>query len=537
MKRVQTVTMFVGLGLLTVLTYWGLWETYFQQDEWNGFGKVIYATHFGWMSLVRIYGSHFTPLSSLFFAFLYSVFGLNSSLYGLYSIALHMLNSFMIFFLAKYTFKKNITALIVSGLFAVAFVSRQAVLWFAASPSFLPAAFFVLLGLVSFEKYLNSLKRVYLVGSIGCVLCGLGFRENVIFLLGYFIIRSYLVNRRLLKIVFRYSLAAGLPYLLVRFYPYIFFSNTSNTGSYHLSLSDSLIQAVEFFFVSPAQMVIPRITGITLGRFFFNQQFVTIPFVTHALNVPVFIETVFIRIFYACLWILGAMFIFRTAKKVKHDKNATTLLRSFVVFIPLSILPFSFLPRSLFMESRHFYVPMIGFSLLIGQLWEIYAKSMSARMKACLLFFLMLLILANAKGVHNTITASIPTSKSRASRTQQLLELYPVLPSRSIFYREGDALSRQLGSGYMVMVLYHDRQPYYPFLKQDFLWNLGSQGYKEEDNIGFGYFREYDKLLDTYCREGLSKENVFSFSWDESEENLTDTTEQTRAKLKCNYEA
>lgn len=529
MKKWHPVVFSVVIILLVFLTYWGIWDTYFQQDEWNGFGKVLYAKDHGWLTLVRFYGSHFTPFSSLFFAVLFFLFGFQAAYYGFFSIILHCVNSILVFFLARRMVRSTVGACIASGVFATAYVSRQAVLWFAASASFLPATFFALIGLVMFELALEKSKSAFLAAGAIFILMSLGFRENAIFLYGYMIVRVYVTKKDMLKKTISVLGVFGAGYLLLRFAPIFLYSGNVSPVS-QMRAVDVMVQAGEFIFVSLPQVLIPRTLGISIGRFVLTQQPIVSLYGVRVGNVPLFIETVFIRFFYFSIFIIITFFVYRFMKRTSGWRFTT--LGSLLSYMALSVLPFSMLPRNLFMESRHFYLTEIGFAICAGFILSLFLKSQ--RFVALAFTIVIVVISFNMSGVRSVIRASVPRSKMDNFLTHQLKELYPTVPSKVLFYSEQDQLSRQFGAGYMMMVLYHDRQPYEVLMKEDFLWNLGSQGYKETEGVGFGYFTEFEALKEAYCSLRFTRSGVFSFSWNESDQKLTDTSEITRKKLSCN---
>ena len=89
---------------------------------------------------------------------------------------------------------------------------------------------------------------------------------------------------------------------------------------------------------------------------------------------------------------------------------------------------------------------------------------------------------------------------------EQTKSLVPELPNKTVFFItsnqdfivENNPLPFQQGIGYTLMVWYWDMSPVpVEFLLNDHLWDLASQGYKEIDNRGFGYFTEEYKLEET----------------------------------------
>jgi hypothetical protein len=529
----KTITAVVIIVVLAFLTHWNIWNTYFQQDEWNGFGKVIYAQEYGYQTLVRLYGSHITPLSSLFFALLYNQFTLNYWQYAWYSIAMHIMNAILVYALARILFVKEHIAIIASSFFVTAYVSRQAVTWFAASASFLPAAFFSLLSLILFETFLKQKKSLYFFAALFFLVIGLGFRENVVFLFAYFIIRAYIVRPIMVKRVVVACLGIGSTYLLLRFSPFLLQSTPATADSFStLSIQSIVAQAGEFIFVSLPQLVIPRLVGVSLGRWIFGQSYIPVDMGT--VNIPLFIESIFIRVFYIGLWLLLVGIFIKTVRKVWNKEAVRNTLISLAFYLLISVLPFSFLPRDVFMESRHFYLSMIGFALVAAIMFDVYYQRASSVGKFLMLGCYFCVIYLNISSVQKFLNTSVKQKDTLTTVVDQVVKTYPEIPKKVIFFQEADPLSPQLGSGYMLMVLFHKKQPYYSFLKEDFLWDLTKQGYREVDGIGFGYFTQYDSLLDTFCNKDLSNENIFSFNWDQAQRILIDTTEQTRKGIRCN---
>jgi hypothetical protein len=93
----------------------------------------------------------------------------------------------------------------------------------------------------------------------------------------------------------------------------------------------------------------------------------------------------------------------------------------FSVFVPLSVLPFSFLTYSNYIPSRNMYFPSIGVSALIGILFAIlYGQSGSAAARRACVF---LLIGSLGWNVYNICLKHAPEYARRAAPTTQLIEV------------------------------------------------------------------------------------------------------------------
>lgn len=530
MKR--SSLLFVSIGALCIAVYWGIWNIYFQQDEWNGFGNVLYAQTYGYTSLIRLYGSHLTPLTSLFFALLYKLFAFNHRYYALYSIFLHLLNVLLLYCYA-YTISKNKRiALLASTIFATALVSQQAVTWFAASASFLPAASFTLLSLLYFEKILQKPTLLYGVLTYLCLFLSLGFRENSVILFFYFILRSLLYRYKYSLYISIISTVSFVFYAALRFIPHVLNTPHQIMGT-STQLNDYIIHATELIGLSIPQLIIPRVYMLQIAYPFYNMFHIFFTYSIGVSNSAVFVETKLLRGLYLLFFIVfTSIFTFIYRKSIWHSRYRTVVL-SLIIFLIFSILPFTFLPRKLPMESRHFYIPVIPFTILFSIVSHVLLKQHSSIIKGLLVCTVSAFIIMNIYGIRMAMHKAISISMNRIDFIKQLNNVYPSIPSRSIFYSQGDHPPFQSGFGHLLMVVLHNRQPYESFLKNNFLWNIKAQGYAEMDTIGFGYFYEIESLNKTYCIHRLNPSNVFSFTWNNRDKHLADTSEVTRSTLDC----
>ena len=90
--------------LLAFLGFGNLPLAFFQQDEWAIIGTYSFfdKANISWFERLFTYGqnTHTIPLSGLLSNLQYKIFGLDFALYAYFSIAIHLLNSGLIVYLA-----------------------------------------------------------------------------------------------------------------------------------------------------------------------------------------------------------------------------------------------------------------------------------------------------------------------------------------------------------------------------------------------------------------------------------------------------
>jgi hypothetical protein len=521
MKLFRTFLILLGLALLV---YWGIWQGYFQQDEWSGFGRVLHAQTHGAGSLIRFSGLHFTPLSIILVSVFYTLFGLNYAAYGWFSLLLHAINVFLVYLLTKKVTGKALPAFLAAIVFLTAFTPYQTVTWYAASLSFLPSAFFLLLSLLLFETYLEKKKVFILLFSFLCVIVGAFFRENAAFVIVYFPIRALLLRHpNFRNISFMALVAAGL-YGAVRFVPLLFQTSLTTVAPHaeRFRLGEIVSQGVTFLAFHLPTLLVPTPIPLELARLIFG-------------DITGLARDSILAIFYGGVWIALTLFFLSMRKRIKATPTATVVLQSVLLFIALSLAPLSFFPPPLILEPRHYYLSSIGYALLMGYSVFLLLHKVSPKLKTLVIVLLTLVLSTNVILIRQEIGRIIRISSTRIRVINGLTALYPTLPEKTIIYAQGDMLPFQSGTGQMLMVLYRDRQDFTPLFQNYFLWGLNEQGYKEVEEKGFGFFTDFQQLMTAYCQNNLSPENVFAYSFDEKSVAMRDTSQEVRLRLACPF--
>lgn len=69
------------------------------------------------------------------------------------------------------------------------------------------------------------------------------------------------------------------------------------------------------------------------------------------------------------------------------------------------------------------------------------------------------------------------------------------------------------------------------FLEENFLWDLGSQGYRKAANGGFGYFQDLDKMVEAIKENNLSLNLVHAYFYDAQNKRITNNTGEIKRKV------
>lgn len=554
MKKKEIVTIFLFYLIFIFMVYWDFPKTFFQQDEWAIFGNLIYWEKAGlsWFEKLFIYEQdvHILPFSQLLSYLQFKVFGLDFRLYAFFSLGLHLLNTFLVFFLSYLILKKKWLSFAVGLLFAGNSISHQAVTWVATTTGTVGVCFFLLLSLIFFAKKNLTLSLLMLVLS-------LGFKETSLFLFAFlpvfwllFFKKTALSN---FKKIFIPLFVVGFLYACLRT---ALFINAPPSSSPMGAVSQPATPVVYLYrgLVLPlkavSQSIIPDRLVLNLARVMIKLAYPH--FAPEGIPDPYLVESVAADIvsygLTTVVFIL-AFLVFRYLKKLKENNLSKSLIFS-LFFIALGCLPFIFIPGkagyfSIF-EPRHFYILSLGSSLFLGIMIFALSKRL-ARENAQRLFvvFLFFFILFHGIKIRLDISNQVEIGEARKRILVQISETYPQLPEKVIFYTESDKafyglppeekiLPFQSGLGQTLLVWYDMHGEKFPpcLFKEKFLYVLLDQDYKECQGRGFGYFRNLDKLSGAIKENNLPKESVIAFYYNAEKGSLTDITLKTRNQLK-----
>ena len=177
MKNNQKYLLLALLGL-TVLAYWPLFSNRFAY--WDDYFQILGNPVFhqlSWSGLLAIFTPSnnplgmYQPLPTVFFSAIYQWYGPNPLPFHLWSLALHLLNIFLVYSLVYKLSRRNKLALITAALFALHPIQVETVAWISAASNLLWSAS-ALIAMIVYLDYLQQhkprqLALVYLLALSG----------------------------------------------------------------------------------------------------------------------------------------------------------------------------------------------------------------------------------------------------------------------------------------------------------------------------------------------------------------------------------
>ncbi len=540
------------LGVIAIFCYINILNGFFQQDEWATFGAYIIHQRVGFVGIFKYLFAfdigHYNPLTNLVQFTLFNLWGVNYINFAIFGIILHTVNVIGIYILAKRIFKKDIFLAFVTTLLFLFFAAYyQAIGWVVVNTATLSASFLGVVSAIFFYDYIEQKKLKLLFFSIVILFISLLFKEITIGLFPLYFLILFLLsksNKNYYKSL-KYVFVSGLLYFLFRVGMF-FAPNTANDKvvTQTLSLSYLIYDFITLPFKSLSQIIFPQEVILTFSHILsahFLTRFAGIPTTT---KFDLFVLT---HVVEPLSIVIGLIIIFcgigLYLKKKSIFKNIILISLGWVI---LNSLIFSFAPETTniitIVDSRNLYFIAIGVAFLIVSL----LKSFGISNKKIVLILLPLVIL-NMYILSLDLSRLTKEGKVRKDILSQIYLEHPKLSGKTIFYIESDSsyyglpldtkiLPFQSGFGQTLLVWYAKSQGFpEDFFKNRFLWDIGSQDYKEIDGIGFGYFRDFNMLYKSFSDNKLDVNSVISYSFNSNTQKLRDTTVEIKKRLLDEY--
>lgn len=532
-------------------TYWALPQTYFQQDEWYGFGYYMYLLSPDRINflMANLFKAS-RPLSSFFYLPQFILFGLHFAPYAFLSIFLHTVNSLLVYFFVTRLTKERMVGLLAGALFATWDVSHQAVTWIAAYPGTQGAALFLLLSLIFFLKYQDekNIKKYYYL-SLGMFLVSLGFKSSTAFL---FILLPFwgLINIKKER-RWRFSwLKEQIPLVICALLclPLHFLPLVARFKKYSVIVFKSwdylpitIYNLVIMPLTTISQIFVPENIIVSLVRkvpdSFFKSRFFT---GIHSFPV---IPAVFISLLLGFLIIALVVKLTLFLRRQGERKKADIILLA-LIWTGLAVLPIAFIGRPLaFLEGRYYYLSAFGAALLLSMVIFYIAEKVRQRLVSFKardvvyygligLLVIPILLFHSAK-IRQHIEEKIKVGDVQKVILSKIKKTYPEIGRKSVFYVEPLMYPTfYSGFGHTLMVVYaHAGQLNPEFFKDGFLWDIWEQGYREIEGNGFGYFRQYSKFIEAIREFHLSSENIYAFRYNVQTKKLTKITDGIKKRM------
>lgn len=527
--------------------YHGIQNTYFQQDEWHKTGKTIYYLYANFGDIfTRKFAFHYFPLTNLYFALEYLLFGLHYMYYSYIGLVLQALAGLSLFILLKRLFDKRLLAFMLSFLFIISpsiyqVLLNEMVSYYTLSFILVCWFFIVLYDHITTEKSLKIKKFLILLTLFsGAIFINEIWLGLIILAPAFFLL--FRSSKFFLRFNKRNILLLLLPIVIVVlrliFEIYLPADSLRPVGaSPHTS---TLYNALTLPFKLLTQYLFDLDNLNTMAKVY--QSKISYFRNDKTVNQDLMAITVIydIIVFYLSALLVGfvGVLVYLKQKNIVIKKRLIKLLLfSFIWIVTIDII---LSPQQRFftsIESRYMYLGAFGMILFMGTvlslLWEKVKEYRFLRIIFVILisiYFVSWSIYAR-QSIQQQVQAVVKISLIRKSILQQIQQQSLQVPSKTVMYIycSDDCSSNNLhgmpkewivpfqnGFGWNLLILLAQDNPkkYAPFFKGDFLWERMATGYKEIDGTGFGYFTDLHSLKETIATYDLLPENVVIYRYD-----------------------
>lgn len=547
---------FAAIAVVVFFAYRGVGESLLWFDGYHTIGKIYYNSGlFLDYFTPSLYGAfHYNPLGASFRALLFKYIEDNVSLHMLISLLMHIAASFVVFLIAKKIFKKYSIGFLAGLLFAVSAVNYETIAWPSTYSNSIGGPLLAMLSFLFFLYWSDSNKSKWFWLSLTFAILAPFFLETA-FVISLLIpvFAWFFTFKRSFKKTFKKT----WPFLLVCFIYLgmrlgIQFSSKGNTVSGKGGLLDLIKDYPESF------------------SWMFPAYFVTVDFIKELANSyrDFFIGTFTERSPYRPVAaILAWLFLFSiTISSIllfwKKKKLLAFRIIYFTLFILIASAPFLAMGRRFFTpgSERFYYLGLLGAVLMIVLFIDIFINQIKLRfseshvLKVILTTIVLALIFAVFSIPNiNYIQAKIDQKNKSFNRQKIVLDKLDStvehFPDKSIMLFTSNAPNNyakqfdpgwMFGPGYIFLLRIEGNNPeYYTIYKHGALGGIDEQRYDAAKNGNyFGFFTEYDLMLEAVKENNVPIENVYALSYPEMPEQGTeaiakDVTDEIRARLEA----
>lgn len=547
MKRIKAISPYCILLLIMIMLFWELPKTFYQQDEWLALGNIkTYGWEYiflGTQNALDLLLGEGRIASRFITYFILGGFPFNLSPLTAYGVLFHAINTFLVYRLVNQFLKYPLYSLIGASFFAVNSVSHQAVTWQAAVIGTLTATTLLLLSLFAFFRFLggynftkkNTLKGRWLLASLILIYISLHFKETGIFLVLFLPLVAFIVGREFFYSKIRFFIAIAFPFVIIVAYRILELrlrtteSNLFLTGLQENFFIHLALRAILYPLTSFSLMFVPGDHFLSFARSIMKIQY---PFLAKGNSQDLIVQTIVLDLLAVLLSMILAIVLYLLLRRERRESKSAVIF--WIAFSLFGFLPYIVLSKDFsYLESRYYYFPVVGGAFLLGWTLKRVREHLGehAFLKAGLIVLAILYLLIHASVVKSHINHQVDLGNERRNLITQLKHLVPTLVNKrnvfftagnKEFYATGNYTPLQQGIGYTLMLLYNESEKIPIILfKDEFLFEIGGQGYKEIGEFGFGHFSNEEELNKAAKHYGFSKESVIRLYYDSQTKRLT----------------
>lgn len=359
-----------GILLLVFLVYIPLHQNGFLVS-WDDNRYIIENPHIQSLNLNSVlqsfttyYDGHYHPLTLISLALDYNFYELNPKGYHATNLILHLLNTFLVFWMVFLLFEKKnrIIPLVTAFLFGISTMQVESVAWASERKNLLFAAFF-LISMIAYLRYLKTNRTGFYLLALVLFVCALLSKVMAIPLVITLFLVDYFFRRNLFS---RKVLLEKLPFILIAiiFGILAIFAQKSTWGEDLSQEQYTFFERVLFSGYAYITYILKLIVPYKLSGFY--------PY-PETVNGLVFIRNVLLVL--VSIGIVGIAFYFRNKQKI-----VTFCLLFFSANIFLLLKTFNIPAGDYIIADRYVYVASIGIFILIAAGYE-YLISRSSILK------------------------------------------------------------------------------------------------------------------------------------------------------------
>lgn len=553
MKHLPFVAYIVFMALFIAIGYRQLPYLYYLNDAWLTYGEVsVYgikgflATQSWWLLPLGIG----RPLGTLINNIFMLLFPLNPLPFALTSYVVHFTNGVLLWILMK-KLTKHWYAPFFGGLFFISLsVYHQAFSWMSNSVQVSCSACFSLVSIILLLKSIEQRKNKFFYLSWLAAYIAFLFKETAIFLFLLLpVMYKIFGNAVSVKEVMKKHALLIIGGVMVVVYRLTTLPSVTGIATATVAYWKHVIANILYYpVISLSQIFIPRDFMFKMVPKFGEQMYPNV-MASISASAPVYenITTDVVSL------LLFSVIIFIGLQYYMHYKKQRKNMLCIIVFYVSTFVPLAaylFIRGTSYIESRYMYLPAIPMSMFIGCIAHeiiqlirlIKNKSIRIMLLSVVALSFLLFCFKQATVANHEVGKSVSFGNETKAALGELKRLYPKLPVNTIIYMTGDVsyyglpnhrLPLQLGTGYIIQVIYfQDGTIPASFIKNRFLWQLQSQGYNEEQGVGFGFFDDKEQLITFFDMNPNKKtDDIIGLYYYGNDKKMIDISKQLREEV------
>lgn len=539
--------------ILILVTYGGIFSTFYQQDEWFSLGVVLARGIWAGMSdysFVELLLGTQRVLGSLTGNIFHALFPLNIIPFAIFALVVHWANSMMLFRILLYATGNKTMAWLSGIFFSISYVHHQAVTWPAASVTTLGSAFFALFSLYMYIISVRTGRINLRLASFASLVVSMLFKDISVFFVAFLPIVGIVLMREkntvgpVIKhhwpIFVYFTLTIGLRLLG-------FVSPDGQKGAFVTNNERPIERLAIHGFIYPVtstgNMFIPPQMLWRMAQIIQTDQY---PFLSgsplsFAVLQNITGDLVSLILTIVVLFMASFIWLRRPDMRVVIVLSFLYILLSFFPYIPVE-------KASAYLDSRYYYLPMVGGAVLFGVYMDhIWRAFLVKRKKWYAFIFIGIVVLGgvylykNSISVKRTILALQRESRDRLAILDTVQSLYAKDAKRTVFFvtgnrtylgTDGHHMPVQQNIGYTLLVLRATRGVIFEEALADIsLFQIGRQWYRENREFSFGYFWDEEDLREVIIDKRLDPADIIGIYYDSEKGQVENISVSLRQRI------